>query len=218
MITLALDTSMSRGSVALLRDDKPVGEVTFERGELFSALHTLTAARPTDSSFDLIAVGVGPGSFTGIRAGIAAAKGLALPGALPIKAVSSFDALALTALPALPRDCAALCVLGDARRDEVYLAWYDRSGQRTGDIQIGPLEQIADNLHSPAWFVSAEIERYRAAIIELCGGFATVCERPVFPSAAALGWLAVQRYRADGRQGDRDLAPIYLRKAEYRTS
>src|SRR3989442_1199242 len=90
MLTLAIDTSTARGSVALLRDEQPVAEETFERDGLFAALQRLNP-----SHFDLIVVGTGPGSFTGIRAGIAAAKGLALPQGRPVKAVSSFDALAL---------------------------------------------------------------------------------------------------------------------------
>jgi tRNA threonylcarbamoyl adenosine modification protein YeaZ len=114
MITLAIDTSTARGAVAVLRDDQPLAEEHFARDGLFAALAKLNPGK-----FDAIAVGVGPGSFTGIRAGIAAAKGLALPGGLPVKAVCSFDAIALTALPRMPRDCPQLCVLCDARRDEI---------------------------------------------------------------------------------------------------
>src|SRR5881628_2142239 len=118
MITLALDTSTARGSVALLHDDRPLAEETFPRGPVVAAsvsdasqTAAGTAAATTTNLFDalrhlpfepaqldLIVVGLGPGSFTGIRGGIAAAKGLALPRSLPIKGVSSFDALALTAL------------------------------------------------------------------------------------------------------------------------
>jgi tRNA threonylcarbamoyl adenosine modification protein YeaZ len=195
--TLAIETSTARGSVALL--DR---EITFARGELFPALQKLAPGK-----LDLILVGVGPGSFTGIRVGIAAAKGLALPGQVPVKAVSSFDALALTAVPRMPRDCVQMCVLGDARRDEVYWALYDREGRRLRDCQIGALESIGDELHNPMWFISAEIEQFRHAIREAFGGFASICETPVFPSAAVFGRVA---------QTDWPLEPIYLRAAEYK--
>src|SRR5712671_17399 len=108
MITLALDTSAAVGSVALLRDDKPLAEESFRRDRgphtsdqhLFSAIERVLAAQKLSArDVELIAVGIGPGSFTGIRVGIAAAKGLALPQSRPIQAASSFDALALTALP-----------------------------------------------------------------------------------------------------------------------
>lgn len=202
MITLALDTSTARGAVALLQDDRLIGEETFGRDGLFVALDKLKPGR-----FDQIIVGVGPGSFTGIRAGIAAAKGLALPRSVPVKAVSSFDALALTAAPQMPLDCAQICVLADARRDEVYYALYDRRGQPLGDCRFGPLEAIADEVHDPIWFVSAEVERYRAAIQETFGGFATIAGQPHFPSAAALA-------RVTGP--NRPLEPIYLRPIEYK--
>jgi tRNA threonylcarbamoyl adenosine modification protein YeaZ len=194
MITLAIDTSTPHGSVALL--DK---EVTFERGELFVAL-----AKLDPGNVDQIVVGVGPGSFTGIRAGIAAAKGLALPRAVPVLPAMSFDAIARTALPALPRDCPQMCVLCDARRDEVYFAIYDRQGHRTGDCRIGPLEAI--EMHNPIWFVSPEIEKYRLVLRELFGGFATICEQPVFPRASAL------------QPAQLPLEPMYLRTADYRKS
>ena len=207
MVTLAIDISTPRGSVAL-----GSREVTFERPvgraapsppqDLFSALGALRAARPTGECFDQIVVGVGPGSFTGIRAGIAAAKGLALPGRLPVLAACSFDAIARAALPAMPRDCPQLCVLADARRDEVYFALYDREGRRTSDVRLGALEEI--ELHNPVWFVSSEIEKYREPLRESFGGFATICEPPVFPRASLL------------RPERLPLEPIYLRAAQYK--
>ncbi|HUK81866.1 MAG TPA: tRNA (adenosine(37)-N6)-threonylcarbamoyltransferase complex dimerization subunit type 1 TsaB [Verrucomicrobiae bacterium] len=211
MITLAIDTSTVCGAVALLRDDKPLVEETFKRGNLFVALDRLKPDNP-----DLIVVGVGPGSFMGIRVGIAAAKGLALPRGLPISAVSSFDALALTAAPKAPPDCVQMCVFCDARRDELYTAFYDPQGQPTRECRIETFEEIAHAMHNPIWFVSPEIDRYRAPLGHQFGGFATPCAAPIYPSAAALGWLGVRRYIASGKRGDLSLEPIYLREAEYK--
>jgi tRNA threonylcarbamoyladenosine biosynthesis protein TsaB len=222
MITLAIDTSTAVGSVALLRDEKPLAEQTFARApaedRLFHTIQQVLAGQkiaPRD--VELFAIGIGPGSFTGIRAGIAAIKGLALPIARPIKAAGSFDALALTAVPRMPRDCQQMCVLCDARRDEIYFALYDTAGKPTGVCQIGTLESIADEIHNPIWFVSPEIERYRDAIAGLFGGFATIYPTPIYPSAAALGRLAVQTFRAAGNCGDTRIEPLYLRAPSYRT-
>jgi tRNA threonylcarbamoyladenosine biosynthesis protein TsaB len=221
MITLAIDTSTPRGSVALLRDDKPLAEKTFDRsqagGNLFdTAAKLLSENQLGVSDIGLLAVGLGPGSFTGIRAGIAAAKGLALPRQLPIKGASSYDALALTALPKMPRDCPQMCVLGDARRDEIYFTLYDHAGRRVKDCQIATLEAVADEIHQPIWFVSSEIERYKSDLALLFGGFASIAEAPVFPSALAVGWLAFHRFRDDDDHGDENPEPIYLREAQYR--
>jgi len=206
----------SRGGV---RSPQSPAEGSGPTTDLFSALNVVAAnlvrGGPRASSqlqFDQIAVGVGPGSFTGIRAGIAAAKGLALPRlGVGVKAVSSFDALAMTVAPQMPRDCAAMCVLADARRDEVYVAMYDRAGKPTSDCRIATLESVADEIHATVWFVSPEIEKYRATLAELFGGFATPCAQPVFPSAAALGWIARTR------ESKLPLEPIYLRTPQYKT-
>jgi tRNA threonylcarbamoyladenosine biosynthesis protein TsaB len=222
MITLAIDTSTPRGAVALLRDDKPLAEATFDRSQpgqnLFDVAGRLLAGNQLNvDDIGLLAVGLGPGSFTGIRVGIAAAKGLALPRKLPLKGASSFDALVLTALPQLPRDCPQICVLGDARRDEIYFALYDQQGHPVKKCQIATLEAVADEIHHPIWFVSSEIGRYKNDIAALFGGFATICETPVFPSAAAVGWLAYHQFRDQGNRGDEELEPIYLRATEYKT-
>ena len=222
MITLAIDTSTARGTVALLHDDKPLAEQTFDRTQpeqnLFDTAAKLLSVNQLNArDLGLLGVGLGPGSFTGIRAGIAAAQGLALPRQLPIKGASSFDALALTALPMMPCDCPQLCVLCDARRDEIYFALYDRDGHRAKDCRIATLEAVADEIHQPIWFVSSEIERYKNDLVALFGGFASVCEAPVFPSAAAVGWLAFHRFRDDGNHGDEIIEPIYLRTPQYKT-
>lgn len=225
MITLALDTSTAIGAVALLRDEKPLVEETFRRDisphgadqHLFGTIQKVLGAQQLVArDVDLMAVGTGPGSFTGIRVSIAAAKGLALPHSRPIKSASSFDALALTALPQMPRDCLQMCVFCDARRDEIYFAIYDRDGRRTHDCRIGELELIADEIHNPMWFVSAEIEKFKDAIGKTFGGFATICPMPIYPSAAAVGWLAIGKFMTDGRQGDMNIEPIYLRIPVYK--
>ncbi len=225
MITLGIDTSTARGSVALLRGDRPVAEEFFWRGDgkeqskqhLFGAIEKLLSQqRVASRDIGLIAVGIGPGSFTGIRVGIAAGKGLAMPRAMPIKAVNSFDALALTSLPQMPHDCQQMCVLCDARRDEVYSALYDRDGRGVRDCRISALEAIADEMQGPIWFVSAEIARFENALKEIFGGFASICETPLYPSAAALGWLGTRRFREDGNCGDTRLEPVYLRAPDYR--
>ena len=222
MITLAIDTSTPHGAVALLHGEKPVAEAGFNRnrpGEnLFDAVaRLLSENRLGVQDLGLIAVGLGPGSFMGIRAGLAAAKGLALPRQLPIKGVGSFDALALTALPRMPRDCPQMCVLCDARRDQIYFALYDRDGRRMRDCQINPLEAIADVIHHPIWFVSSEIEQFQKEITSLFGGFAVVGDASMFPSATAVGILAARRFHADGGRGDERLDPMYLRKPQYKT-
>lgn len=208
MITLALDTSTTRGSVALLRDAEALGEESFVRARsgdgLFEAIATLfrRTALPA-TAIELIGVGTGPGSFTGIRAGIAAARGLAMPGSCPIKGISSFDALALTALSQTP--ATVLCVLGDARRGEVYSAVYGPGGETLRGCGISTLEDArrAANALGATYFVSAE-------------DFPETTR--LFPSALAVGRLAREKFLADGQRGDERIEPLYLRETAYRKS
>jgi tRNA threonylcarbamoyladenosine biosynthesis protein TsaB len=166
-----------------------IGEQTFARQKSADGLFDAIAALCSGIVPDLIAVGLGPGSFTGVRAGIAAARGLALPRHTPIKGVSSFDALALTALPLMPADAMVLCVLADARRGEVYNALYGRDGEPLRECRISSREQATEG-----WIVGSEVT----------------------PSAAMLGRLARARFLADGCRGDERLEPIYLRATDYR--
>ena len=216
MITLALDTSTARGAVALLRDERPSVETAFPRGvtmasgmdqHLFGAIQqVLRQERLSARDIELVAVGVGPGSFTGIRVAIAAAKGLALPYARPIKAVSSYDALALTVLPQMPAECAQMCMFSDARRGEVYCASYDRAGRCVCDCRITSLEQLIGTIASPTWFVSAEMEHFGDALRKFNNRFVHIAATSLYPSATAVGQLARQSFHE----------PIYLRAAKYR--
>lgn len=221
MLTLAIDTSTARGSAALLRDQEPLDERHVDRrqpgDQLFESIGALLERHCIAMDrIDLIVVGTGPGSFTGIRAGIAAARGLALPRSLPLKGISSFHATALTAIANIPPDCPQCCVLGDARRGEIYYQIYDRAAQPVTPCRIAPLEGVADEIHAPLWFISATIDQFADDIRSCFGGFATVQETPVFPSASALGWLGVRQYLRDDQEGDVEIAPLYLREVAYK--
>jgi tRNA threonylcarbamoyladenosine biosynthesis protein TsaB len=225
MITFALDTSTSRTSLALLQADGRASVKSMDRmprghgaeAALFDGIAGLLAEEGVRASdVELWAVGIGPGSFTGIRAGIAAVEGLALPLGRPVRGAASFDGIAGAAAAAMPRDCAQLCVVGDARRDEIYFAMYDERGRRQGDVRLGAMEDLADAVRDPVWFVGAEIERYREGLNSVLGGFAVVAAMPVYPDASAIARLARSRC-IEGPAREDELTPLYLRPVQYKT-
>jgi tRNA threonylcarbamoyladenosine biosynthesis protein TsaB len=134
VLTLALDTSSPSGSIGLLRDDKLIAVVGTSSGELYSSrvfrhldfLLGELSLRLAD--FDLFAVAAGPGSFTGLRVGLAAVKGWAEVFNKPIAAVSALEAIA-----AQTRSCAPKVIsVMDARRGELYWGVYTRGAPDCG--------------------------------------------------------------------------------------
>lgn len=117
MFTLALDCSTARGSVALMEADTLLHQAEFpagrgEGGKLFAALETALRALPPGGRLGEIVVGLGPGSYSGVRQGIAAAVGLSLGTGAALSGVPS--------PVALETDAPSYHAVGDARRGTFY--------------------------------------------------------------------------------------------------
>jgi tRNA threonylcarbamoyladenosine biosynthesis protein TsaB len=147
---LGLDTSTAATAACLLRSDGRVFEVVPDPAallgppaharELLPALARVTEeAGLTFSELGAVAVGRGPGTFTGLRIGIATARAIASAWSLPVHGVSSLAALAAGA-----RDGPVLAVL-DARRSELFAALYE-SGEERWPPLVAPPEEVAARL------------------------------------------------------------------------
>jgi tRNA threonylcarbamoyladenosine biosynthesis protein TsaB len=136
VLTLALDTSSLVGSLAILREDQLVGVVSTNSNENYSSrMFRHLAFLLKDLSlklgdFDLFAVASGPGSFTGLRVGLTAAKGWAEVFKKPVVGVSALEAVAEQALPGRALRPAFVIPVLDARRGQFYCAFYRQSGSR----------------------------------------------------------------------------------------
>jgi tRNA threonylcarbamoyladenosine biosynthesis protein TsaB len=129
VLTLALDTSTPAGSLAVLAEDKVIGVISTASDETYSSrmfrhLELLLGELAlTVEQVDLYAVAAGPGSFTGLRVGLAATKGWAEAYGKPIAAVSSLEAVAAQAHSTAD----ILVPVLDARRGEIYFGFYRRT-------------------------------------------------------------------------------------------
>lgn len=216
MLILAIDQSSATGSAAILDDQRPLlerrwSETRLFRQQLFPSLRTMLHEAGLDlKAIQLYVVGVGPGSYSGLRVALAAVGAMAIPGKTPVYGVTSAEGLAWQAMQAT--HATRVQIVGDARRNQ----WWTRVFQRrdtcvrpVGDwslvypetFQIAGVETVA----TPDW---ARIGVRLAAVVPAC---ATILPRALLPDAASLGRLAVARM-AQGILSER-LAPIYLHSA-----
>jgi tRNA threonylcarbamoyladenosine biosynthesis protein TsaB len=153
MNILALDTSMGACSAAVLRNDGAarhlvVREAPMARGHA-EALMPMVAEVKKEAgldfaALDLIAATVGPGSFTGVRIAIAAARGLALVTPAKLYGTDSLTVMARLARATEAAGRAPFAVAVDARRDMLYLGLYDKEGRKLeGPLLIAPDDAVA---------------------------------------------------------------------------
>jgi len=155
MRILAFDTATRATAVALAgpegelleaRDDPPPGTRPRHASRLLPlAAELLEQAGIGFGDVERIAVGVGPGTFTGLRVGVATAKALALAGGIPLVGVSTLQSLALVAVPAPPGAGAdTVAAVLDARRSEVFAAAW-----RVSDLLAGSCPLLGPSALSP---------------------------------------------------------------------
>jgi tRNA threonylcarbamoyladenosine biosynthesis protein TsaB len=207
---LGIETSTTQASVALLEGGKVVLERSSARPKqsaerlLPLIAELLGEAGWERSSLDRLAVSVGPGSFTGLRVGIACAQGLSLGLGVPLVGVGSLRAMAR----AVPDDLPGVrCAVLDARRGEVFVAAY-ATGPRAAEVlppvalpTASALEALGVQLQGPvAWIGSGLILLGRTPS----------CSTPATlePSASAVGLLAEQLDPATN-----PALPVYIRDA-----
>ncbi len=156
MNVLAIETATQICGVALTRDEHLVAEVRLNiknvhASKLFGLMQfVLQQANLSAAELDGVAVSIGPGSFTGLRIGLSAAKGLALGANLPLIAVPTLEALVLSA----PVADGLLCPMLRSRVDEYYFAIYERQNftdTRVSDVRILHLNELAHAIPQNAY-------------------------------------------------------------------
>ena len=219
MKILAIETSTLTGSVALLEDEAVLGEITLSVSvqhseRLMPAIEQLLSnARVDLSEIDLFAVTVGPGSFTGLRIGIAAVQGLAMAGHQPILGVSTLQSLAYQGIffPGLIVPCL------NAYRGEIYWGLYQKvpgsfwceSVLEDCVTPVAPLLKELSARGEKALLLGNGYDTYRDQF-NLDGQNIVIAPSPMcYPKASHTAFLALQRWQ----KGERDelVLPRYFR-------
>ena len=219
---LAFETSAKAASVALLEGNKLLGEsyqntgLTHSQTLMVMAEDLLKQCGKTVSDVTAVAVAEGPGSFTGVRIGVAAAKGFAWGGQIPCYGVSTLEAMA----ESLGVYSGYVCPCMDARRSQVYNALFY--------VNQGKLERIAPDRAIALTDLGEEIKNFSEPIF-LVGDGAVLCyntllksvpnlvlppEHRIHQRATGVALLAAKK-EAAGETGDGNaLTPNYLRLSQ----
>jgi tRNA threonylcarbamoyladenosine biosynthesis protein TsaB len=215
---LAIDTSSAWCSVALSLEGQAVQfrheAVTAGASQLLLPWieSLLSDAKTSLNDLDAIAVGIGPGAFTGVRLGVAAVQGLAVSQNIPVVPVCSLDAIAAQLLDSAVFKSSHpqhLMIAIDARMEEVYWASYDiednRLPKRIGDIHLTKPEDL--NLEGVQLLAGSALNAYSQRLPK----FTDSIDPDV--SISALGILkCAQQSLQDGVQCEvRQLEPLYVR-------
>jgi tRNA threonylcarbamoyladenosine biosynthesis protein TsaB len=220
---LCLDTTSGDASLAVRRDDEPLGEFNAAAaGGLAAVLvpaleFLLRSLAMTVADIDLFAAAVGPGLFTGIRVGLATLKGLDFAARKPVAAVGTLEALALKAADAAP----LVIPLIDARRGEVYAAGYSLDHGELRErlapclLRLEAAVPLLEPLGDLAFVGSgAEVHAERLRRLFPRG---RLLQRSRF-LAGEVGRIAWRDYRAGRCLPDlQDLRPAYIRKPDAET-
>ena len=220
MKILALDSTGLVASAAIVDENKTIAEFTLNYKKthsqtLMPMIENICAETELDlKTLDYIACASGPGSFTGLRIGAATAKGLAHGLGIKIIPVPTLDALAYN----LPFSERVIVPIMDARRSQVYTAFFQTVDGRLEKISEYMAEDINDVLNSlaeitdSAVFLGDGVPVFKERILEFNGAhtFAPVCAN--MQRAACVGALALQR---ENEAVDCDkFEIIYLRKSQ----
>ena len=218
MIVLAIDCSSPVCSLALTRGETVLGTRAWDadgrsRQQLFPHLESLLRdAGVTVAALDLIAVGRGPGNFSGLRSSMAAAQAMALPDGKPVLAVSSGRIVAASAFAREPAR-QQVKVIGDARRGTLWQADFLRPAEggvvAAAAWSLATADELQASTTPGTLCVSSDVTRIREVYPRLAE--ALLPGESLLPSAALLAGLA--RRERELAMPSESFAPVYMHPA-----
>lgn len=215
MNLLGIDTSTGHLSLAISSNGKVIAEQNEQLGRTMST-HILPkinqifqAANLSLQEIDGIAVGLGPGSFTSLRIGLATIKGLIFKSQIPVVGISSLDVIA-QGVDGIDHP---ICVLTDAKRSKVFACVYKKIEDELivqTERQLIPIQELLDQLSDPCYFVGEAVSIYRDEILQSDKSVQTEFKDKVLPSARHLLELAQKNFQAGTTETGETLSPLYI--------
>jgi tRNA threonylcarbamoyladenosine biosynthesis protein TsaB len=224
MLVVGIETSTPQASVAIGSEQGVVASALVSRGASYnefilpSIRFCLDQSGLEYRSLGGVAVSLGPGLFTGMRVGVATAKALAQALSVPIVGMASLDLVAYE-VRYTPK---TICTVLDARRNEVFYAFYRSSPggiQRMSEYALGRPEQLAIGIGSrpeEVLMVGNGALLYREIFEDLSTGVEIGTMSHAFPDARALVELSLPRMYAENFDSLYEMKPLYLRRSARR--
>jgi tRNA threonylcarbamoyladenosine biosynthesis protein TsaB len=222
VIILGMDTASPAGSVALVKDTQVLASFYLRQAPAFSP-HLLRlidlVCHQTGYDFgavDGLAVNLGPGTFTGLRVGLATVEGLALACRKPVVGCSAFEAL--VALAATWEGM--ICPVLEARRGEVYAALYRRQGATVHVVMPGMVltpEALCAYIGERTLFLGSGVQVYGAMLTARLGAQAVCVDTGIEGGmAVSIARLGCERLATPTTTMQPRLTPLYIRAADAR--
>lgn len=218
---LSLDTATLVSSVALVHNEKLVAELTVQTKKTHSEMlmphieQVMALAGVHKCDLKLVAVSIGPGSFTGLRIGLATAKALAYALAIPIVGVSTLEALAYNC----PVPGALLAPMLDAQKGNVYQALYRWEKKELLEVmpaRVISFDQAVAELgagNQPALILGEVAVMNSEKLSEMSNPMAAAAH-VVMPRAASVALLAQKKHGEGIYHDPMTLEPLYIRRSE----
>jgi len=218
MKILGIDTSSRSNTIGLISGNQILADFTWESRDSLQKIIlnidlVLRKGGLTLADIDGLALGIGPGSWTGVRVGVTVGKTLAYAMNKPICGVSSLDALAYQArnMPIL------LCPLIDAGKENVYAAFYRPQGEtivKESDYYVGDIKGLLKTIKEPVLFLGKVAYLYRQTIVEELGPLANYRgEVGDVQKGYVIALLALPRFERGESDDALSLAPLYLKES-----
>lgn len=219
MRILGIDTSSRINGIGLINGNQILADFTWEAMDnslqkiILNIDLVLKDEGFTLEDVDGLAVGIGPGSWTGVRVGVTVGKVLAYATNKPICVISSLDALAYQA-----KDIATLlCPIIDAGKETVYSAFYrPQLGviAKLSEYYVGDIKKLLERIQEPTLFLGNAARMYRRIIAEELGSLADFVGKPEdIQRGSSIALLALPRFERGESDNALSLAPLYLKES-----